>query len=418
MENTIVLTMKEQRRVEVIQRVFRAEMTMAEAALVLGVTERQSYRIKAKIREGGVRGVIHGNRGRRCRFKVSEKTERKVIELARGKYRGFNDHHLTEKLEQEEGIKLSREKVRRVLRAQGIHSPRKRRAPKHRSRRVRREAEGMMVQIDGSPHDWLQGRGPRLCLIGGIDDATSKVPAAFFEEQETSAAYFRLFLEIGRTKGLPISAYADRHSIFFTEREPTLEEELSDKHPKTQVGRALEELAVTLIPAGSPQAKGRIERLWGTFQDRLVSELRLAGAKTKEQAQAVLEKFLPQYNRRFSKPAVKASPAWRKVETKRLERSLCFKYQRTAAKDNTVQFGGALFQIPKPSPSRSYANKKVQVHVLLDGSVELFYQGEKIARFDSKTTHTIGLYRTNGRWEVSRYGPDTTQPVQLHELSP
>ena len=416
MENTIVLTMKEQRRVEVIQRVFRREMRMAEAALVLGVTERQSYRIKAKVREEGVRGVIHGNRGRPCGWKISEKTERKIVELARGKYWGFNDHHLTEKLEQEEGIRLSREKVRRVLRAQGIHSPRKRRAPKHRSRRVRREAEGMMLQIDGSPHDWLEGRGPRLCLVGGIDDATSKVPAAFFEEHETSAAYFRLFLEIGRSQGLPLSAYADRHSIFFTERDPTLEEELSDKHPKTQVGRALEELGVTLIPAGSPQAKGRIERLWGTFQDRLVSELRLAGVKTKERAQAVLEKFLPQYNRRFSKPPAKALPLWQKVEARRLEQSLCFKYQRTVAKDNTVQFSGALFQIPKPTPQRSYANKKVHVHVLLDGSVELFYQGERIACFDSQTTRSMGLYRNNGRWEVSRYGPETTQPV--HHLSP
>ena len=173
---------------------------------------------------------------------------------------------------------------------------------------------------------------------------------------------------------------------------------------------------MTLIPAGSPQAKGRIERLWGTFQDRLVSELRLAGAKNKEQAQAVLGKLLPQHNRRFSKPPVKALPVWHTVETKRLEQSLCFKYQRTVAKDNTVQFAGALFQIPKQSPYRSYANKKVELHVLLDGSVEIFYQGEKIARSDSKTTHTIGLYRTNGRWEVSRYGPETTQPAQ--QLSP
>lgn len=391
---------------------------MAEAALVLGVSERHSYRIKARIRKEGVKGVIHGNQGRHCNWKLSEKTERQVVELARGKYRGFNDHHMTEKLEQEEGIELSREKVRRILRSKGIGSPRRRRPPKHRSRRERREAEGMMVQIDGSPHDWLEGRGPYLCLVGAIDDATSKVPAAFFEEHETSAAYFRLFLEIGKREGLPLSAYADRHSIFWTEREPTLGEELLGKRPKTQVGRALEELGVTLIPAGSPQAKGRIERLWGTFQDRLVSELRLAGAKTKQQAQAVLDRFLPQYNRRFSKPALKAQPAWRKVEAKPLEQSVCFKYQRTVAKDNTIQFGGALLQIPKLSPQRSYANKKVQVHVLLDGSVELFYQNEKIARFDSKTMHAIGLYRTNGRQAVLRYGPETTRPVQLYELSP
>jgi len=275
-----------------------------------------------------------------------------------------------------------------------------------------------MVEIDGSPHDWLEGRGPYLCLVGAIDDATSMVPAAFFEEQETSWAYLRLFLEMGKTEGLALSAYADRHSIFWTEREPTVGEQLAGKRPRTQVGRALEELAITLIPAGSPQAKGRIERLWGTFQDRLVSELRLAGAKTKEEAQAVLEKFLPHYNRRFSKPALKAQPAWRKVELKRLEQSLCFKYQRTVAKDNTVQFEGGLFQIPKRSSYHSYAGKKVQVHVLLDGAVEFFCHREKIARFDSKTTHTIGLYRTNGRREISSYGPQTTDPRVLYELSP
>ena len=391
---------------------------MAEAALVLGVSERHSYRIKARIGKEGVKGVIHGNRGRRCSWKLSEKTVKRLVELARGKYRGFNDHHLTEKLKEEEQIKLSREKIRQILRSHGIASPRKRRPPKHRSRRQRREAEGMMLQLDGSPHDWLEGRGPYLTLIGAIDDATSKVPGAFFEDQETTWGYLKLFRDISRTKGLPLSAYADRHSIFWTDREPTVEEQLTGKRPRTQVGRALEELGITLIPAGSPQAKGRIERLWGTFQDRLVSELRLAGAKTKEQAQAALDHFLPQHNRQFAKPAVKTQPAWRKVDPKRLEQSLCFKYQRVVAKDNTVRFKGALFQIPKRSPFLSYAGKKVQVHVLLDGSVEFFYQGERIARFDSETAHRIGLYRTNGRREVFSYGPDTTHPVALYELPP
>lgn len=410
--------MKEQKRVEVIERVFRGELTMVEAALVLGVSERHSYRIKARIRKEGVKGVVHGNRGRSCRGKLSEKSKARIVELARGKYRGFNDHHLTEKLVEEEGIKVSREKVRQILRAKGIASPRKRRPPRHRSRRERREAEGMMLQVDGSPHDWLEGRGPPLCLVGAIDDATSKVVAAFFVEQETSSAYFGLFSKIGKKKGLPQSVYADRHSIFWTDREPTIEEQLKGQRPRTQVGRALEELGITLIPAGSPQAKGRIERLWGTFQDRLVSELRLAGAKDKTEAQAVLERLLPKYNRKFAKPAVKAKPAWREVDLKRLEQSLCFKYQRVVAKDNTVSFEGAVFQIPKRSPFLSYAGKKIQVHVLLDGSMGFFSRGEKIAHFDSKTTHTIGLYRTNGRQEVSYYGPETTHPVQLYELPP
>src|SRR2546425_1274451 len=277
MEITITLTMEEQKRVAVIQRVFRGEMTMGEAAMGLGVSERQTFRIKAQIREEGVKGVIHGNRGRSSKRKLSTKTERQIVELARGKYRGFNDHHLTEKLVEKEGIEVCREKVRQILRSAGLPSPRKRRPPRHRSRRERRGAEGMMLQVDGSPHDWLEGRGPCLCLIGAIDDATGKVLAAFFEEAESSWAYFRLFSEIFNKQGLPHSVYADRHSIFWTEREPTLQEQLLNKRPTTEVGRGLEELGVTLIPAGSPQAKGRIERLWGTFQDRLVSELRLAG---------------------------------------------------------------------------------------------------------------------------------------------
>ncbi len=167
MEKTIVLTMEEQKRVEVIHRVFRGEMTMAEAALVLGVTERQSYRIKARIRKEGVRGVVHGNRGRICKRKLSEKTKRRIVELARGKYRGFNDHHLSEKVVEVEGIKACREKIRQILRAKGISSPRKRRSNKHRSRREIRAAEGMMLQVDGSPHDWLEGRGAPSLSGGG-----------------------------------------------------------------------------------------------------------------------------------------------------------------------------------------------------------------------------------------------------------
>ena len=412
------LTMKEEKRLEVIQRVFRGELTVAKAALVLGVSERQCYRIKAQVTRRGARGVVHGNRGRPSKRKVKEKTLKRIVELAKGKYRGFNDHHLTEKLMEHEGIELSREKVRRTLRACGILSPRKKRAPKHRSRRERRAAEGMMLQVDGSPHDWLEGRGPRLCLVGAIDDASGKVPRAFFEPAESSWAYFRLFSEIFKTHGLPHSVYADRHSIFWTQREPTLEEQLVNTRPSTEVGRGLEELGVTLIPAGSPQAKGRIERLWGTFQDRLVSELRLAGAKTPQQAQAVLERYLPEHNRKFAKPTAKAEVAWRKASLKQIEQALCFKQQRTVAKDNTVTFEGTVFQIPKNSPSRSYANKRIDVHVLLDGAVELFYQKEKIARFDSKTTHAQGLYRTNGKREGFRYGPLSKLSTRYNELSP
>lgn len=411
------LTMQDEKRLEIIQRVFRGELTVGNAAVLLGISERQCYRIKRRVSQEGAKGVIHGNRGRRCKRKTKEKTVRRVVELARGKYQGFNDHHLTEKLKEQEHIELSREKVRRILRSHGILTPRKRRTTKHRSRRERREAEGMMLQVDGSPHDWLESRGPRLCLIGAIDDATGKVIGAFFTQAESTWAYLRLFCEIFQRHGLPQSIYSDRHSVFWTDRQPTLDEQLANKRPLTEVGRALEELGVTLILAGSPQAKGRIERLWGTFQDRLVSELRLVKAKTPDQAQAVLDRYRPEHNRKFSKPA-QAKPAWTNASAQQIAQALCFKDKRTVANDNTVTFDGVIFQIPKNSPSRSYANKRIDVHVALDGSVEFFYKQQKIAAFDSKTTHTFGLYRTNKKREGFRYGPISNLSTQHHQLSP
>jgi len=251
----ITLTMKDEKRIAVIQRVFREELTVVEAAMVLGVSERQCYRIKARVKQQGVKGVVHGNRGRPSRHKVKEKTVKRVVQLARGKYQGFNDHHLTEKLKEQEQIELSRERVRRILRAHGIASPKKRRGIKHRSRRERRASEGMMLQVDGSPHDWLQGRGPPLCLIGAIDDATGKVMGALFVGAESSWAYFKLFSEIFREHGLPQSIYTDCHSVFWTDREPTLDEQLINKKPTTEVGRGLEQLGVTLILAARGESR-------------------------------------------------------------------------------------------------------------------------------------------------------------------
>ena len=229
----ITLTMQDEKRLDIIQRVYRSELTVVQAALVMGVSERQCYRVKARVGKVGAKGVVHGNRGRRCKRKTKEKTVGRVVELARGKYQGFNDHHLTEKLKEQEQIELSREKVRRILRAEGIASPRKRRGIKHRSRRERRASEGMMLQVDGSPHDWLQGRGPPLCLIGAIDDATNKVMGAFFTPAESSWGYFTLFSKTFRQYGLPKSIYSDCHSVFWTDREPTIDEQIINSKPTT-----------------------------------------------------------------------------------------------------------------------------------------------------------------------------------------
>jgi hypothetical protein len=229
-----------------------------------------------------------------------------------------------------------------------------------------------MLQVDGSPHDWLQGRGPPLCLIGAIDDATSKVMGAFFARPRAPGVTFICSPRSSSAMACPSRSIP----VFWTDREPTLQEQLINRKPTTEVGRGLEELGVTLILAHSPQAKGRIERLWNTFQDRLVSELRLAKAKSVQQATVVLERYLPVHNRKFAKLA-KAQPAWRKLSALKIERALCFKQQRTVAKDNTVSFEGTVLQLPKTPPFRSHANKRVEVNVMLDGAVEIFYKTEK-----------------------------------------
>jgi len=239
----------------------------------------------------------------------------------------------------------------------------------------------MLLQVDGSRHDWLQGRGPYLTLVGAIDDADGTVPYALFREQEDAQGYLLLLREIIKRRGVPLAIYSDRHGIFqVNPKQPeSLEEQLAGERQPTQVGRALKELGIQSIRALSPQAKGRIERLWGTFQDRLVAELRLAGATTMEEANQVLWAFLPRFNDRFGVPAAQPGLAYRPAAGLDLDGVLCFKYQRTVAKDNTVKLGEHTLQL-LPGPHRfSYARARVELQERLDGSVVAAYQGKVIA---------------------------------------
>jgi hypothetical protein len=304
-----------------------------------------------------------------------------VVELAQDPYGGLNHQHLQELLAEREGLALSRSSVWRILRAAGIASPRKRRPPQHRSRRERYPQEGMLLQVDGSRHDWLQGRGSYLTLVGAIDDATGTVPHALFREQEDTQGYLLLLQGIIGNKGIPLALYSDRHSIFSVnvKQAESLEEQLAGARPATQFGRALRELGIQSILARSPQAKGRIERLWGTFQDRLVSELRLAGATTLEEANQVLWQFLPRCNTRFAVPPSLPGSAYRPPGGLDLAGVLCFKHQRTVAKDNTVRLQGHTLQL-LPGPQRcSYARARVEVQERLDGSLAVCFQGNLIA---------------------------------------
>lgn len=408
----IILTQRAQNRLVVLNALERCAMRMREAAEILGLSVRQVRRLRRGYRTQGARALVHGNRGRASPRRLADRVRRKILTLARTTYAGVNDHHLTELLREREGVRLSRITVRRLLRAAGIGSPRTRRPPRHRRRRERMPQAGLLIQMDGSHHPWLEDRGPRLVLLAAIDDATGRVLAAVFRLEEDAQGYFLLLRQLIRRYGLPCAAYTDRHGIFH--RDPlaplTLAEQLQGRPESTQIGRALQELGVRWIPAWSPQGKGRIERLFGTFQDRLVVELRLAHARTLTQAQRVLDRFLPRYNARFAQPPAHPAPAWRPAPPD-LDHICCFKYQRTVQPDNTVQLDGRLLQL-RPGPGgRSYAGLRVDVHAHLDGALAVSYRGQRLVTTPLPPGH-LASQRPQDRFRKGEPGPDTPLPTQ------
>jgi len=378
MEGKVTLNKKEQKRLMVLNYVERGEVKGKEAAVVLGISLRHTRRLLAAYRKRGAAGLAHGNRGRKPPNAVDSEVVKLVIKLAETKYAGFNTQHLTETLAEHEGITLGRSTIRRKLIEAGVSRPRKRRPPKHRSRRERYPQKGMLVQIDGSRHDWLEGRGAQMTLVGAIDDATGEVLHALFRPEEDTEGYFHLMEGVVAGYGVPLAVYHDGHTIFEPpEGEgPTIEEQLAGKKHLTQVGRLLSELGVTSIRSRSPQARGRVERLWGTFQDRLVSELRLAGAANIGEANRVLWKYLPVHNRKFAVPPAQPGSAFRAPDPDWQE-SFCLKYQRTVGLDNVVRFGTYQLQI-LPNGRYSYARAKVEVREAFDGSLAVYYQGHRL----------------------------------------
>ena len=342
------------------------------------------------------------------------RTQQRVMELAEGPYAGLNHTHMTEMLAEREDVHLSRSTVRRVLLAGGLRSPRRRRASKRYSRRERYPQEGMLLQIDGSRHDWLQGRGPYLTLVGAVDDATGTVPFALFRQQEDAHGYMLMLKDIIDHHGVPLALYSDRHGIFQrSPKEPeSLEEQLRGRRNPTQLGRALEELGIRLILAHTPQAKGRIERVWGTFQDRLVSEMRLASATTIEQANNVLWDFLPRFNRQFGVPAAEPGTAYHQLPPGVcLDSVLCFKYIRTVANDNTVRFNGATLQILADDLRASCARAKVEVQERLNGSIVVAYRGRD-------TGSGAGRHRTRDPQSPQRPARQRARYIQRSFHSP
>jgi transposase len=375
----VTLSLKEERRLQLLNEIERRRITGRQGAEILKVSVRHFRRLLAAYREKGAAILQHGNRGRKPAHALDVQIRDQVLLLARTKYIGFNIQHLTDSLAEREGTNLSRSTVRRILLCGGISSPRKRRAPKHRSRRQRWPQEGLLLQIDASHHNWLEERGPKMALLGAIDDATSKVVDAFFREQEDSEGYFYLLENIITKFGLPHALYHDGHSVFEptqTEGE-TIEEQLEGKKHHTQFGRLLEELGITSIRSRSPQARGRVERLWGTFQDRLVSELRLANAGTMEEANTVLQAYIPKHNLKFAVPAQMPGSAFRAAPAK-TDDNFCFKYTRTVGHDNVVRIGPYRLQILPSHGRSSYVHNRIEVRQAFDGALSVFYQDRKL----------------------------------------
>lgn len=375
------MTVREQRRTQMLARVLEGTITLKEAAEVMGISLRQARRLKGALAREGPGALAHGNRGVASVRRTSPTVRDAVAEQYRTTYAGCNVQHFTELLSEREAMSLSVATVRRILKAVGLVSPQTRRPPKHRARRERMPAEGMLLQIDASPFRWLGAAGPKWSLFSAVDDATSDPVVGLFRDQEDAAGYMLLFRQVIEARGIPAAVYHDRHGIFqlSTRQRSTIEEDFARERFPTQVGRLLAELGIESIAAHSPQAKGRVERLWRTHQDRLVAEMRLAGVQTIEQANAFLPDYFARYRARFGVAPRSSESAYvpMGLETD-LDRLFCFKYTRKVAADNTIRFAGRVLQIP-PGPKRlSYARTIVDVHEHLDQTIGVLYQGQQL----------------------------------------
>ena len=392
------MTQKEQARLQVLNSLLTEHMTLDQAATLMGVTTRHTRRILAAYREKGVAAVAHGHRGRRPPNATPEPVATAVVHLARTRYAGANHTHLSELLSERDGIDIGRTTLRRILVNAGLSSPRRRRPPKHRVRRQRMPREGMLIQMDGSHHPWLGGQAPPFTLLIAVVDA-------LFCEQEDAHSYFLLIQGLVQHVGIPVALYTDRHGVFRHTPGSGL------PGMPTQFSRAMDELGIQMIFALSPQAKGRVERTGGTFQDRLVTELRLAGASGLGEANRVLEQFLPRFNRRFRVPPQHPEPAFRPLDPELcLEQVLCFKHRRKVARDNTVRFQLHTLQLLPGAERPSYAGAAVEVLEGLDGRLSVRHEGRIIPAQEAPPSP---VFLRNGH---GRSAPVPAPPSGTHGL--
>lgn len=369
-EDIVRMSLRELKKLNVLHAVLDKRFTQKVAAAKLDLSERQVRRLVKSIREFGDGGIVHRGRGRPSNRKHPDRFKAVVLKLYQQKYSDFGPTLASEKLLELDGITISRETLRQWLMTSGVWQKRRKRRV-HRRWRRRKECFGEMVQMDGSHHAWLEERGPELVLMGYIDDATNRVYGRFYDYEGTLPA-MDSFKRYVKKHGFPLSVYLDRHSTYKSSRRLTVEEELAGvSQPMSQFERALNELGVKVLHAHSPQAKGRIERLFGVLQDRLVKEMRLSSVRTVEGANACLGEFLRTYNRRFRVAPTNKTDVHVKPERGfNLDRYLCIRTNRTVRNDNTIAHNGRLYQITDRVMSR-----KVVVEERVNGSLHICFDG-------------------------------------------
>jgi transposase len=371
-EDRVMMSGKELRRVHVLRQALEKKITQGQAGEALGLTTRTIRRLLQRVQADGDVGLVHRGRGKPSNRRIPTTIKTQALGLYARRYADFGPTLAAEKLAERHGITLSAETLRRWLQARGIDHFR-RRPRRHRAWRERKPHVGELLQLDGSHHDWFEGRGPRCVLMAYIDDASSRVYARFYEYEGTIPALDSVQRYV-RQYGIPLAVYADRHTTYQSPAQPTVAEQLAGAEPTSQFGRALGELGVALIPAHSPQAKGRIERLFKTFQDRVVKEMRLAGVSTRDAANQFLAAYLPIYNRRFTVAPAQAADLHRpRPAAHVLEPILCLKTTRLVRRDWTVAHHGRLYQIDQPVQTT-----QVVVEDRLDGTLRIRHHGQSL----------------------------------------
>ena len=379
-KDIIRMSTEELRRASVIKQAIDKRITQRKAAEIIGLSYRQTKRLVTRIKEEGERGIVHKSRGQASNRKIKDKVKTEVIKLYEKKYWDFGPTLASEKLEEIDKIKVDHETVRRWLisRNKGKQVW-QRKGRVHRRWRERKHYFGEMIQMDGSHHDWLEGRGPKLVLMGYIDDATGKTYGRFYDYEGVIPAMDSLKRYIKRY-GLPQAIYLDKHTTYKSPRKPTIEEQLRNEEPKTQFERAAEELGIRIIHANSCEAKGRVERGFGTHQDRLVKEMRLEDIKSKDEANEFLETYLPKHNQRFSVPAAKKGNLHRKaLGAKELKKSLCVKTKRVLRNDGVIRHDNRFYQIEDIPRNRI---KTVIVEDWIDGSLHVRNNGSYLKHIE------------------------------------